>query len=385
MENALFLLNNKQSLGGFMRKLHNASFFILLAVVILVTACASVPRYKELVPQHSVSSSHTIPHFNGTVEVRSIIKPERMGFDIRNDLPIQAYVDDIMLETALIESVANTALFTRVEQKKADYVLDVWVDYVESYQPLFGIGDYGARVFSIWRLTRVSDGKVLVCDFVDGKGLINTMVSAPRTKSLVAALKDMIQTGLRSLADTSNKRFSANSVARIRPSMGSAVPEGLRAWEDKVKKNWSNLRKDLSLEEVENIIGPVRTSGALERIYQKIKRIDPNIINTLTYVDKDMGATITLDKEHILLNKYALTYYDEDMGIAILIDPPQRCKTFPYYDEHSYIYDKNHPNCSPRFDRISTRKTMGNTLYFMTHLYVLKFYRFEGLQTWVLR
>lgn len=185
--------------------------------------------------------------------------------DIGYDLPLS--VDNAMLETALKESVAKSAIFTRVEQKNADYVLDVWVDGIESHQPFAGMDDYGARAFSIWRLTRVVDGKVLVCDFVDGNGLINTMVSAPRTKSLVAALKDVIKNGLRILADTSKEHLSSMHIAGIRPSMGLAVPEGLRAWEATVKQNWSKLRKGFSLEEVENIIGPVRTSGALERIY----------------------------------------------------------------------------------------------------------------------
>ena len=310
-----------------------------------------------------------------------------MGFDIRSDLPIQAYVSHGMLETALKESVADSALFSRVEQKTADYVLDVWVDDVESHQPLFGMGEYRARVFSIWRLTRVRDGKVLVCDFVDGSGLINTMVSAPRTKSLVAAMKDMIQNGLRVLADPSKEPLAAKPVAGIRPSMGSVVPDGLRAWEDNVKKNWSNLRKGLSLEEVENMIGPVRKSGAQERIYQKFKTWGkPSFMDSITYRDQDTLSTHTIHRENILLDKQALTYYDEDMGIAIiLVNLPERCKTFPYYEKHSYVCDRNPPNCEPVFDRMSTRKTEGRTAYYVTHLYVLKFYAFEGLQTWVLR
>lgn len=370
-----------------MRRLHDAYFYILLVIVALLTGCASVPPYKALVPEQAVNASRTIPLFNGSVEIHSIIKPERMGFDIRNDLPIQAYVNDVMLETALKESVANSALFTRVEQKNADYVLDVWADDVESFQPLFGIGDYSARAFSIWRLTRVSDGKVLVCDFVDGSGLINTMVSAPRTKSLILALKGMIQNGLLIVADTSKEHLAAKPVAGIRPSMGSVAPEGLRAWEDKVKKNWSNLRKGLSLEEVENIIGPVRKSGALERIYQKFKTWGkPSFFDSITYRDQDTHMTWTINWENILLDKQALTYYDEDMGIAIILsNPPERCKTFPYYEIHSYICNKNPPNCEPVFDRMSTRRNKGSTVYYMTHLYALKFYVSEGLQTWTLR
>lgn len=362
-----------------MKKMKNTSFFVLLIIIMLMTGCAST--YKDLMPQQPVSLAQSIPHFNGTVDVHSIIKPERMGYDIGYDLPV--YVGNAMLETALKESVAESAIFTGVEQKNADYVLDVWVDGVESYQPRLGIGDYGARVFSIWRLTRVRDGKVLICDFVDGNGLINTMVSAPRTKSLVAALNDVIQNGLRVLADTSKEHLSAMYAAGIRPSMGSAVPEGLKAWEDKVKQNWSKLRKGLSLEEVETIIGPVKTSGALERIYLKFKTWFFTKEGPITYRNENTGERVTIaaltSRRYIFLDKESLTHYDQDMGSALelMLGPKgMRDKIFPHYDEHSYVCDKNPPNTASIFGK--------GSVYYMTHLYVLKLYP-EGLQTWILR
>ena len=346
-----------------MKRMKNTSFFVLLTIIMLMTGCAST--YKDLIPQQPVSSPHGIPHFNGIVDVHSIIKPERMGFDIGYDLPIQAYVNNAMLEAALKESVANSGLITKNFQENADYVLDVWIDGVESYQPYWGIGDYGARVFSIWRLTRVRDGRVLVCDFVDGKGLINTMVSAPRTKSLVAALKDVIQNGLIILADTSKEHLSAMRVAGMRPSMGSTVPEGLKGWENLVKNNWPNLRKGLSIEEVENMIGPVQKGGALERIYLKFKT---------WFFTKESGTTC-----YISLDEKSLTHYDKDMGVALelfLNSEGRRDKIFPHYDEHAYVWDNNPPH---------TVSTLGKkSVYYMTHLYVLKF-NSEGLQTWLLR
>lgn len=357
-----------------MRSLRGASVYVLLSIVIWVTGCASL-TYKDIVPQQSVNAPRTNPQFNGTVEVHSIIKPERMGYDIAYDLPLP--VNAAMLETALKESVANSGLFAQIVQKNADYALDVWVDGVESTKPLTGIGTYGSKVFSIWRLTRVRDGKVLVCDFVDGSGLINTMVSAPGTKSLVAALQNMIQNGLRDLSDSSSEHLSAKNVAEIRPSMGAAVPEGLRAWEDNVKKNWSNLRKGLSMEEVENIIGPVRTSGALERIYLKFKTWNYTY-DSITYHNENTGARGTSRGPHlyVFLDNKSLTYYDKDMGAALTLISP-RGKIFPHYDEHSCICYKNPPN--------TVSLSGKETVYYMTHAYVLKFYPSEGLQTWVLR
>jgi len=387
------MIENQQIEGGVMRRMHNARSFILLTIIMLVTGCAST--YKDLIPQQPVGSPRSTPLFNGSVEIHSIIKPERMGFDIAYDLPIGAYVNSIMLETALIESIANSAIFTRVEQKRADYVLDVWIDDVESHQPGTGIGAYSAKVFSIWRLTRVLDGKVLVCDFVDGSGLINTMVSAPRTKSLVAALKDVIQNGLRVIADTSNEHFSANPVARIRPSMGSAVPEDLREWENKVQKNWPNLRQGLSMKQVENIIGPVRTCGSLERIYQKFKTWKGSPLENaiFLYTIKDNKDIEIKYFEEILLDKHSLTYYDKGMGNTVLMSSA-RCKTFPYYDMHSYILNEYLPQCMPHFfitfshminDRSVYIMNTNIPIYYMTHLYVLKFNFAEELQTWVLR
>lgn len=346
-----------------MKRMEDASFFVLLTIIMLMTGCAST--YKELIPQQPVSSPHGTPHFTGTVDVHSIIKPERMGFDIGYDLPIQAYVDNAMLEAALKESVANSGLFTKAVRENADYVLDVWIDGVESHQPYWGVGDYGARVFSVWRLTGARDGKVLVCDFVDGKGLINTMVSAPRTRSLIAALKDSIQNGLTVLAGTSKEHLSAMGVAGIRPSMGSTVPEGLKEWENLVRKNWPGLRKGLSLEAVENRIGPVRKCGALERMYLKFKT---------WFYTKESGTTC-----RISLDEKSLTHYDKDMGVGLELfsnSEGRRDKIFPPYDEHAYVWDKNPPH---------TVSVLGKkSVYYMTHLYVLKF-NSEGLQSWVLR
>ncbi len=104
-----------------MKRMKDTSFFVLLTIIMLMTGCAST--YKELIPQQPVSSPHGTPHFTGTVDVHSIIKPERMGFDIGYDLPIQAYVDNAMLKSALKESVANSGLFTKVVQENADYVI----------------------------------------------------------------------------------------------------------------------------------------------------------------------------------------------------------------------------------------------------------------------
>lgn len=322
-----------------MRRLQGASQYWLLALVVLMTGCSAL-TYKDLMPQQPVNAPRTNTQYSGTVEIRSIIKPELMAFGkLYLDFPLKTQVDDVLLEKALKESVAYSAIFTRVVPKNADYVLDVWVDDLDNYAP--GIGDYWARFFSIWRLTRVRDGKVLVCEFVDGYGLINTMGSQPRKRSLFAALKDVIQDGLRALSDTSRAHLSALSVAGIRPSMGSVMPEGLKTWEDHVKENWAYIGPGLSLEEVEKRIGPVRASGALVRIYPKYDGVtDARVMSKpIKYSYADFPAK-RWDN---------LTGYGEK---------------HPRYEIHSYYYYDNKIKIT----------------YYVTHLYALEFHDERGLR-----
>jgi hypothetical protein len=254
-------------------RVHNTVCRLLMMIIVTaMTGCAAL-THKDLVPQQPVNSSRSNPQFNGSANVHSIIIPEFIegGQALpsgRLTLPLKRYVDNDMLEKALEESVANSSLFTRVEQKNADYVLDVWVEEAKNYTPTMGLGHFTADFSSIWRLTRVRDGKVLICDFVNGHGIIKSGMR-PMQRSLFAGLQDMIQNGLLVLSDSAKEHFGARSVARIRPSMGPAVPEGLTPWADNIKKNWSKLRMGLTLEEVESFIGPVKTSGALVSFYRK--------------------------------------------------------------------------------------------------------------------
>ena len=255
------------------RSVHNT--VCLLLTLMIVTAMSGCARtYKDLIPQQSANSPRSNQPFNGIVSVHS--KINQIFFDGGAGLTgtritglLERVISNDMLEKALAESVDNSALFTRVDQKNADYVLDVWVEGLKTHVPTMGMGVFTADYSSIWRLTRVSDGKVLVCDFIDGHGVIDKPVSAPLGKSIFDGMKDMIQNGLLVLSDESKEHFAARSVAGIRPSMGSAVPEGITPWADNVKRNWSKLRMGLTLEEVESFIGPVKTSGALVSSYHK--------------------------------------------------------------------------------------------------------------------
>jgi hypothetical protein len=244
---------------------------MLLVIIVVITGCASI-TYKDLVPQPAV-----LPPGNqqpgGTVNVQSMIIPEYVegGQALpsgRVKMPLRNFVSNDMLKEALEEAVAANNLFARVERGNADYVLDVWVEKAENHSPTMGFGEFTADFSSIWRLTRVGDGKVLVCDFVDGHGSIKSGM-APLRHSIIAGMRDMIWNGLLVLSDRSKEHLAAMPAAGIRKSMGPAVPEGLTGWAEDVKKNWSKIHMGMTMEEVESCIGPVKTSGALVKYYTK--------------------------------------------------------------------------------------------------------------------
>jgi hypothetical protein len=160
--------------------------------------------------------------------------------------------------------------------------------------PMMGAGESTAGVFSIWRLTRLSDGKVLVCDLVDGRGTINDRGLAPSKRSMIAAIQNMIQNGVATLSDQSNAHLSAVDAAGSRSSIGP--------WVNNVMQNWSKLRAGMTLAEVDGIIGPVRSGGAiLDYVAMRIKRgrgIPESLLRGVTFEDlhihgiKIIGETI---------------------------------------------------------------------------------------------
>lgn len=251
----------------------DAGLLLILFLAASALAGCSALTHKDLMPEQPAGAVRTGPLFDGTVSAHSMMIPEFIegGQALpsgRLTLRLKNYVDNDTLGKGLSESVANSSLFTRVAPKNADYVLDVWVEEAKNYTPTMGIGHFTADFSSIWRLTRVRDGKVLVCDYVKGQGIIKSGMR-PMQRSLFAGLQDMIQNGLLILSDASKEHAAASAIARIRPSMGAAVPEGLTQWSDNVKNHWPKLRMGLTLEEVERVIGPVKTSGALVRYYSQ--------------------------------------------------------------------------------------------------------------------
>ena len=222
---------------------------ITLLIIALGTASCATITSNDLIHE-SASAAPGNQRFEGTVNVQCLVI---MGY-----APLRQpghWFNRFLLKEAVEKAIAKNNLFTRIEQGPADYILDIWLDKCELFIPPMGIGEYRAKMASIWRLTRVSDGKVLVCEYLGTQGSFNEPGLGPGQKSMVAALQKLIQNGLAALSDKSNPHLSAESIAGIRTS--------IEPWMNNVRLNWSKLRTGMTLDEVEKTIGPVRTNGAI--------------------------------------------------------------------------------------------------------------------------
>lgn len=239
---------------------------MLSALVTVIAGCASITS-NDLIPQ-SIISPPNAHRLEGSVNVQAVI------------YPVTPIVSADMLKDALQKSIVKHGTFTQVSQGSADYVLDVWVEKIVREIKYVGEG-YAFDTAAIWRLTRVRDGKVLVCDLVKGHGASHAFgVSAPRL-SLGAATREMIQNGLAMLADQSKPHLAAMLSAGLRPSMGPVVPEGLGPVVETIKQNWPKLSMGMNVTEVQKLLGPVlsnsmariNTKGATEEYLTNIYRL----------------------------------------------------------------------------------------------------------------
>jgi hypothetical protein len=191
-----------------------------------VSATMPEKRVSASTPPDELVASPVAPAANnlrleGSVNVQADIPIMDNG---RFYVKVQSWVDNVNLKAAIEKAIAQNGLFTRVEQGNADYVLDVWVENVQSRLEIFGEG-FIFDMTSIWRLTRTKDGKVLVCDFVKGHGAAHAVGQEAHRRSLIIATRETIQKGLLMLSDQSDVHLNAVSKAGSQPSIEPAAPE----------------------------------------------------------------------------------------------------------------------------------------------------------------
>lgn len=242
---------------SFLSKVHEISFrFVMLFGIVVSAGCASTSITSDDLANTSGSSVPVSQRINGTVNVQFLVVltiPERDPWDQH------PYVNRFMLKEAVEKAIVKNGLFAQVVQGNADYILDIWVYRQSVRVPPFGFGEFSSDVFSLWRLTRVRDGKMFG-GYIEGHGKINSGM-APSTRSMISAIQNMIHNGLTNITDQSKTPFSVQSAEGLRPH--------IEPWANSVRANWSKLRAGLTLEEVENIIGPVRKSGAVHELLEE--------------------------------------------------------------------------------------------------------------------
>ncbi|MBU1235522.1 MAG: hypothetical protein KJ634_00545 [Gammaproteobacteria bacterium] len=198
---------------------HPAAFLVLLAILFGLGGCASPTTVADLTPA-SMPKDAEIQPMQGSIEVRTAVPSEttRPTYVV---MPLQKWIDSDKLKQAIEQSVRQFSAFGEVKQSNADYVLEVWLDKVQNALDIPG----GVFIFdftSVWRLTRVQDGKVLACEFVKGHGEGSGLASKAYPPGIKAATHEIIQKGLAAITDQSQSHLSALSTAGNRASIQPA-------------------------------------------------------------------------------------------------------------------------------------------------------------------
>jgi hypothetical protein len=191
-------------------------FILLFAFVFFISGCAGSTTYLDLMPQ-SFPGDMTIQKIEGSINVRTTV-PSCTTNPTYVSMDIDDWLDSKKLKEAIEKSIVQHTIFSQVSQGNADYVLDVWVDKIQNVLDIFGEG-FVFDLTSIWRLTRVKDGKVVACEFAKGHGGARGFASRAYPHSISAATRDMMQKGLFAIADQSQSHLTAMTTAGKRPSI----------------------------------------------------------------------------------------------------------------------------------------------------------------------
>jgi hypothetical protein len=240
-----WMRRNRRILGG------------LAAAALLLAAggsCASL-KTENFVPKQ-IAPAGNDRRMEGSVNVQADVPPVSRS-------KVALYRSGALKE-ALEKAIAQKALFDRIAQGDADFVLDVWVDDAIRHLETFGEG-YIIDVTAVWRLTRVKGGNEIVCDDVNGHGASHATGTNAYVEAMETATRRMIENGLSLLSERS-AQTPAKCIAYDWPSMGPAVPQG----HARMRASWSKLRDGLSEDEVRKLI-PSMTYASRNTTYFSAK------------------------------------------------------------------------------------------------------------------
>jgi hypothetical protein len=188
----------------------------LSVIAVCLYGCASPTTYEDLMPQ-SFSTDLKINKNEGSINVRTSV-PSSTTNPTYKPMDTSEWLDSQKLKQAIEQSIVKNPLFSQVNQGSADYVLEVWVEKIQNVLEITGEG-FIFDLVSIWRLTRVKDGKVVVCEFVKGHGASRKMADSAYPPGISAATRIMIEKGLFAISDQSQSHLSAMSTAGSRTAI----------------------------------------------------------------------------------------------------------------------------------------------------------------------
>jgi copper chaperone CopZ len=161
-----------------------------------------------------------IQKVEGSINVRTSV-PTGTTNPTYKKMEVDEWVDSKKLKEAIEKSIVQYSVFSQVSQGNADYVLEVWVEKIQNILDIGGEG-FVFDLMSIWRLTRVKDGKVVACEFVKGHGGAHGFAARAYPPGISAATRNMIQKGLFAISDQSQSHLSAMSTAGSRTGIPRA-------------------------------------------------------------------------------------------------------------------------------------------------------------------
>jgi hypothetical protein len=187
---------------------------VFMFFISLTGGCSVTATPSDFVPS-SIYPAAANQRINGSVNIQaSVIATGGSSYPIK----VAEWVESTKFKTAIEKAIIEKGLFSRIEQGDAEYILEVWIDKVSSSTETAGEG-FMIDMISLWRLTRTSDEKVLVCDFVRGHGAVPMVYVDVHRLALSAAARDIIKNGLSVLCDNSKEYLSAMPTEGLRPRL----------------------------------------------------------------------------------------------------------------------------------------------------------------------
>lgn len=173
-----------------MRNCHGLFVNVCLVLVGLTCLCGCMGTIQpeSITPlELNVLNRHT-----GSVKIQTSVLENNVKGE-------QTILAPETLEKSIAQAIAETKLFSAVEQGNADYLLDVKVTGINGHAGF--TCDFTIR--SIWRLTLLSDNKVVYTDFVGAEGEATLSDATNGYKRIRIALehttKKLVKTGIENL------------------------------------------------------------------------------------------------------------------------------------------------------------------------------------------